>query len=467
MPRRTLPRIVAVAPGEQPMTLCVRWDKDGESLIDVSRMIQTFRVYGPLRDSPELFRQVRVGEYGTDVVWTHEIDMAADTLWRLAQEQAGETMTPDAFRHWREHKAYTLEQAARALGLSRRMVAYYEKGDRPIPRVVALATRALDTTSAKRQGISMPINMQTSLRPDLARASQISEKLCDAFYNSQTGIHGETLTTSWQTNCPSGMKTRSREQLLFIALTSSVDRQRQGGSIELWARRAKPAYEASHDYYLFDPEKVVQAGFDKVYADLKRLGISQKHRPDATAWYSICEAFADKWDGDPQKFLESCYYHAPTLLARLKKDRHPTRLNGRQVRDYPQLRGPKIGPMFLRLLRDWAQVELTDMDEVPIPVDSQVLKATLCTGVLRGRYEGPEGPLFSDVRSIWREAVKGLTNKATGRPMIGLDMDGPLWRVGRYWCAAGSKAGCPCAPNCGVGAMIGNSKGRCRINTKR
>jgi transcriptional regulator with XRE-family HTH domain len=70
--------------------------------------------------------------------------MAADTLWRLTQEQAGEAMTPDAFRHWRERKAYTLDEAARALGLSRRMVAYYENGDRPIPRVVTLVTRALD-----------------------------------------------------------------------------------------------------------------------------------------------------------------------------------------------------------------------------------------------------------------------------------------------------------------------------------
>ena len=36
-------------------------------------------------------------------------------------------MTPDAFGHWRERKAYTLAEAARALGLSRRMVAHYEK----------------------------------------------------------------------------------------------------------------------------------------------------------------------------------------------------------------------------------------------------------------------------------------------------------------------------------------------------
>jgi hypothetical protein len=144
MPRKVLPRIVAAAPGERPMTLRVRWDQGTESFIDVSGMIQTFRVYAPLRRSPKLFRQVRPGEHGTDVVWTDDIDMAADTLWRLAQEQAGETMTPDDFRHWRERKAYTLEDAARALGLSRRMIAYYEKGDRRIPRVVALATRALE-----------------------------------------------------------------------------------------------------------------------------------------------------------------------------------------------------------------------------------------------------------------------------------------------------------------------------------
>ena len=148
MPRKILPRIAAVTAGAEPMTLRVRWDKGEESLVDVSGLVETFRVYKPLRSSPELFRHVRVGEHGTDIVWSDEIDMAADTLWRLAQEQAGITMSADAFKHWRERKAYTLDTAARALGLSRRMVAYYEQGAKPIPRVVALATRALDCAPA-------------------------------------------------------------------------------------------------------------------------------------------------------------------------------------------------------------------------------------------------------------------------------------------------------------------------------
>jgi DNA-binding transcriptional regulator YiaG len=144
MPKKILPRIVSVRADKKPLTLRIRWDKGEESLVDVSGMIESFRVFEPLRDSPELFRKVRVGEYGTDIVWTDEMDMAADTLWRLAQEQSGATLSPDAFKHWRERKAYTLDAAAAALGVSRRMIAYYEQGKKPIPRVVALATRALE-----------------------------------------------------------------------------------------------------------------------------------------------------------------------------------------------------------------------------------------------------------------------------------------------------------------------------------
>ncbi|MBI1981091.1 MAG: DUF2442 domain-containing protein [Methylocystis sp.] len=145
MPKKTLPRIVAVAPGKKPMTLRVRWDRGDESLVNLSGVIATFRVYEPLRRSPELFRQARVGEHGTDILWTDDIDMSADTLWRLAQEQSGVTLSADAFREWRARHAYTLDTAAEALGISRRMVAYYEQGKKPIPRVVALATKALGT----------------------------------------------------------------------------------------------------------------------------------------------------------------------------------------------------------------------------------------------------------------------------------------------------------------------------------
>ena len=70
--------------------------------------------------------------------------MSADTLWWLAQ-YSGAMSPVTSSRRWRERKALTLvDAAARALGVSRRMVAYYEQGAKPIPRVVALATRGVE-----------------------------------------------------------------------------------------------------------------------------------------------------------------------------------------------------------------------------------------------------------------------------------------------------------------------------------
>jgi DNA-binding XRE family transcriptional regulator len=144
MPRKALPRIASVAPGRKSLTLDIRWNTGDRSLVDVSALINSFRVYAPLRTNPKLFRQVRVGEHGADIVWSGDLDLSNDTLWRLAQEQSGATMSAEAFRRWRESRGFTLESAAKALGVSRRMIAYYEKGERPIPRVVALATRGLE-----------------------------------------------------------------------------------------------------------------------------------------------------------------------------------------------------------------------------------------------------------------------------------------------------------------------------------
>ncbi|HYU13751.1 MAG TPA: helix-turn-helix domain-containing protein [Stellaceae bacterium] len=144
MPKKVLPRIVSVAHGKKALTLRVHWNTGDDTLVDVSGLINSFRLYAPLRENPNLFGKVRVGEHGADVVWSDELDISNDTLWRLAQEQSGATMNAEAFRRWRERRAYTLDAAAKALGVSRRMIAYYEKGERPIPRVVALATRALE-----------------------------------------------------------------------------------------------------------------------------------------------------------------------------------------------------------------------------------------------------------------------------------------------------------------------------------
>ncbi len=144
MPRKTLPRITSVTTGKRPWTLKIVWKDGAQTTADVSGHIHAYALYAPLRKAPQLFHIVKPGEHGTDIQWTDDIDMSADTLMRLAREQAGLTMSSSDFKSWRQRQALTLDSAAKALGLSRRSVAYYEQGEKPIPRVVALATRALE-----------------------------------------------------------------------------------------------------------------------------------------------------------------------------------------------------------------------------------------------------------------------------------------------------------------------------------
>ena len=66
-------------------------------------------------------------------------------------------MTPAGFKKWRKHLKLSQKDAAHALGLRRRVVQYYEKGERDgkeieIPLTVRLACYALENGIADFDG---------------------------------------------------------------------------------------------------------------------------------------------------------------------------------------------------------------------------------------------------------------------------------------------------------------------------
>lgn len=97
------------------------------------------------------FRTVAAGEWGHSLSWGgatgHEIEIGADAVWRMAREQSAQTESVD-FTAWRAAHGLSLTEAAHSLGLSRRAVAYYESGAKPVPRVVALALKGFDAQAA-------------------------------------------------------------------------------------------------------------------------------------------------------------------------------------------------------------------------------------------------------------------------------------------------------------------------------
>ena len=130
-----------------PLMLEIDWST-GETLsVDVSRPVARFKLYAPLKD-PEAFATAKADEWGHAVTWFGNIDMGADALYELARTQAGE-WGPEAFNAWMERNGLSLNAAADALDMTRRMIAHYRTGSRPIPRVVALACEGWEARRAR------------------------------------------------------------------------------------------------------------------------------------------------------------------------------------------------------------------------------------------------------------------------------------------------------------------------------
>ena len=135
---------LAVADGQ---SLLLTWDDGTVVHVDLAEVIAGHVALGALAN-PALFAQAKLADDGWSVEWPGDIDFGAQQLRRWADQQAGNSLSPAAFRIWMESHNFTLDRAAEALGLSRRMIAYYLSGEQPVPKTVMLATEGVDRRMA-------------------------------------------------------------------------------------------------------------------------------------------------------------------------------------------------------------------------------------------------------------------------------------------------------------------------------
>jgi len=263
------------------------------------------------------------------------------------------------------------------------------------------------------------------LQANNERGKKLAELLYREFLNG--GIHGRTDMA--EDEPPEGVAKGSIEHLCFITFTVAIDYMRDAPT--LW-NNSRRTFSDPETRYLFYPKKLEQAGFGKVVIDMQKHGLSKKPERDANIWYTMGKSFSEKWGGEPRNLIQKCDWDAIKILASLKNDNHYS--EGIFKPDFPNLRGPKIGPLWIRMLRDNIGItKIINLDQVPLPVDIHIARATMTTGVLRGQYTGNLEKIFPEIRSAWAESVKGLSVK--GRPMIALDIDEPLWHLSKYGCS--------------------------------
>lgn len=117
--------------------LMISWST-GETLsCNLAAVISRHAAFAPLAD-PAVFSKVVTEEWGHGLDWPNGLDMGADRLYQLCRDQAG-LLSPAAFDEWMRKNQLSLSTAAEALGMTRRMIAHYRSGSRPIPKTVQLA----------------------------------------------------------------------------------------------------------------------------------------------------------------------------------------------------------------------------------------------------------------------------------------------------------------------------------------
>jgi hypothetical protein len=104
------------------------------------------KAFHSLRD-PEVFVQAQIGEWGHSIEWPSGIEFGAETLWLETPSASGHQDTRE-FLEWRLRHGLSLSKTADALGLSRRMVAYYSNGEKRVPRPVLLACKGWEVSHA-------------------------------------------------------------------------------------------------------------------------------------------------------------------------------------------------------------------------------------------------------------------------------------------------------------------------------
>jgi predicted DNA-binding transcriptional regulator AlpA len=137
----TITEVEVQAPSRLQLTFA-----DSERMqVDLSRIISDYRTLAPLADS-KVFETAEVGDWGGCIVWNNDdnLELAADNLRARAIEQAG-GFSHERIWNWMTKNQLTLDTAANELGLSRRMLAYYRSGEKPVPRTVGLAIVGWET----------------------------------------------------------------------------------------------------------------------------------------------------------------------------------------------------------------------------------------------------------------------------------------------------------------------------------
>ena len=268
----------------------------------------------------------------------------------------------------------------------------------------------------------MQRKFQVEFAVDDLKAFKIAERLFDQFYNRK-GVFADYSMPEYV--LPRNLKEGTREHALYLTYVISIDYMTD--AVRLW-KRSRSAYELYPER--FTPATILKFGPRTVETIVKSLG-ARFYSNAAKTWIKISKLLVDKYGGDPRNITSQ-----QLTIEEVKE----------KIKEFPYLRGPKLTNFYIRAMGETGLFKVKNLDELDIPVDKQVARFTMYTGVLKLLSEQFTGCVHEEpIRSLIEEAWRNAANKLGTPPW---KLDEPIWTIGSKLCSQRRCGRCPVEELC-------------------
>ena len=216
-----------------------------------------------------------------------------------------------------------------------------------------------------------------------------------------------------------------------LTLVMALDRARDAD--RLWSAAAA-LFGGRQD--LFDPDALSGLSASEVGDALRAGGVSQRHGPDTEAWRRVARSLHD---AELAPAIHRAVHEGVGSVSDVLRERNKTAPDGTPL--FPMLRGPKIGPVWVRILAYPGGASLDGLEELPVGVDVQVRKVTEYLG-LTATQDWPLDEARPVIQAAWRKQVDEFGAEAAG-PLRDTcaALDPALWFFGKWGCTFCERAG--------------------------
>lgn len=254
------------------------------------------------------------------------------------------------------------------------------------------------------------------LVPDLTLARRVRDAYAGRVGNGVFGV----IRTMPEEEAVAGVATEL-DRVLIITQTVSIDYQRDATALWAYARRL---YDDVDTAWVFRPSDVAAHTEADLRAAMESKGRLRYGTKDVQWWRHNAISWLEHFAGDPRNLFEGAHWAVDRIKREvLQRDR------------FRGLGGPKIFPLWLRMLADIERYNFTGFDELSIPVDIHVARATFTTGLLRGSYRGAlDEAMLGCIRNAWREACLAEGD-------VAMLFDEAMWQLSRLGCSNRHRGG--------------------------